>query len=190
MKKILALIFGTALMCCAIDASAQFSVGSGYLYSNLRVTGDGTYNFNMNGVYIGGTYDWAPFSVQGLTIEPGLYYAYQRLNNTGNDGDIDLHYIQIPVHAKYSYDFSNEFGMFASAGPGLSVGVAGSQDVFDSDKGNMRRFDIQAGAEVGVVISNLFQVKAGYDFGLLDLSKPDVTKTHRNQFHAGVAVLF
>ena len=199
MKRTFTLILCAALMLAALDASAQFRVEGGYLRPTLTSTQDAvSRSFTGNGFYGGVGADlWLP--VHGLSMDFGAYWDYTVYKDfLGISGTkAEIHYVRVPLRFKYTYHFSDDFKVFAQAGPGVTYAVIGkmgyqeggisvSGDLYDEDD---HRFDIQAGGEAGVKLFGHFSVRVGYDWGLMNQGDDDVP-VRRNQLRAGVALEF
>lgn len=84
-------------------------------------------------------------------------------------------YLQLPVHAAYKLDISNNNRLVFEAGPYVAYGISGKMksdghkvNIFGDDR--FKRFDMGIGTAVGVEFGSIV-VKGGYDFGLLDVCK-------------------
>lgn len=102
--------------------------------------------------------------------------------------------LNIPIHAGYQYDFSNDLGVFVEAGPYFGVGLWGNYgvkisqndtvatdkqyDVFSEDSG-MNRFQFGLGIKLGVLAYGNYKVSFGWDWNLLDInSQLDNSQSH------------
>lgn len=213
MKKILFIIIA-AVMFIAVDAKAQFGVGAGYTLLNTTTTiADESDDDSLNGFYIEATYGFNLLNGNWGTLgfEPGLRYTF------GGEAEQDdvfgiktrtsmtEHYLDIPMHVKYGIDIiPSALNIHAFAGPVLSVGLASSlkasanktsiktDNYEDSDYG---RFDLKIGLGAGVTIAERFNIKAGYNFGLLnrytgEQAKNFKYKTHTGVFYVGAGINF
>ena len=199
MKRIFTAIISAALMLAALDASAQFRVEGGYLHPTLTSTqGAVSRSFSGNGFYGGiGADLWLP--VHGLSMDFGAYWDYTVYKDfLGFAGSkVEIQYVRIPLRFKYTYHFSDDFKIFAMAGPGVTYAVVGKMgyqedglsvkgDLYDDDD---HRFDVQVGGEAGVKLFEHLSIKAGYDWGLMNQGDDDIP-VKRNLLHAGVALEF
>ena len=103
-------------------------------------------------------------------------------------------YLQIPVHAAYKMDVADNTRLVFEAGPYVAYGISGKMkgggtkvNVFGDNK--FKRFDMGAGAAVGVEISK-FVVKTGYDFGILDVSDMKGVKARNHNGYVTVGYHF
>lgn len=199
MKKFFTFVLSAALMLVALNASAQFRVEGGYLNANVKQTRDAViFDVVGHGFYGGVGADlWLP--VHGLSMDLGVFWDYETYKDfiAGLGIDAELHHVRIPLRFKYTYHFSDDFKVYAMAGPGVTYAVIGKarykkgdkyvrEDLFDDDD---RRFDIQLGGEAGIRIFEHFSIKAGYDWGILNRGDDDAP-ARRNLLHAGVALEF
>ena len=182
MKKFLVL---AALLFIGYSASAQFKISAGYLNSKVSFSESHlTASFDGNGFYVGGLYE-APISDIGLSIEPGVLFDYIKFK--AHEMSTDIYYFRVPVHVNYSFEVADAATIFVGAGPSVVCGVGGSDDPFED--GAFKRFDLQLGAMAGVRFAKHFEVRAGYDWGVLKAADTDV-KNHRNAFTVGLAYAF
>lgn len=182
MKKLLVL---AALLFIGYSASAQFKVNAGYLHSRMSFKKSSiTTSFNGNGFYAGALYE-IPVGEIGLKAEPGLNFDYIKYKPAHKS--YAVYYLRAPIHLNYSFEVADIASIFLGAGPSVIFGVGGDDDPFDN--GGMKRFDLQLGALAGVRFAEHFELRAGYDFGLLKAADSDV-KNHRNAFTVGLAYVF
>ena len=78
------------------------------------------------------------------------------------DGD-NISYLRLPLHIGAGMALGNGFDLFANAGPGISVGLFGTDNPFDV----YNRFDVNLGLEAGLRINSKYEFRFGYDWGLL-----------------------
>lgn len=132
MKKSLKVVLVAVLAVFAIEANAQFGIQAGYVNSVERFKNNGGKGTSdgMNGFKVGVSYDIA-FPVKGLSIRPGLNYVYigDKLADEESLGmtfkaSRNEHYLNVPIDIKYAYGFSDNFKIYAFAGPKFAVGVA------------------------------------------------------------------
>ena len=215
MKK-LCLILVAAAMFIAVDAKAQLGVGVGYNLLNTTTTvADESEDDSLNGFYVEATYDinfldkkWGT-----LGLQPGLRYTFagdaesEDVLGVKARASFTEHYLDIPVQVKYGYDvLPSKLNVHAFAGPVFSVGLASSLKVSANDNvvktdnydksGNYARFDLKFGLGAGVTVAERFNVKLGYNFGLLNrytgeqVGKDIKYKTHTGVFYVGVGYNF
>lgn len=96
----------------------------------------------------------------------GLQFAQKGYKDALGD-KLNPYYIEIPIHGGYRYSINDDFSIFGEFGPYLAVGVAGKrngQKIFDQP--GVKRFDFGVGLGIGAEYKK-FQLRIGYDFGLL-----------------------
>lgn len=203
MRKILLTIAFVTV--AATSAFAQISVGAGYANNTTKVA-DSDKKTNTSGIYVEGSYN-IPIT-QGLSIVPGLRYEYTTSSTNASlsffsyQGTLNEHTLMAPVHAQYSIGIGDSASLILFAGPTFNYGLSSTfkntgsalgatasktEDLYANDYYN--RFDISLGGGAGIQIGS-FQLKVGYDFGLLNRVDSDNITCHTNQLRAGIAYLF
>ena len=195
----------------ATSAFAQLSVGAGYLsntqkYSYTSGSSTTTTPTTTSGFYAGADYG---FDLgQGLGLSAGLKGAFLfgkdtasllGVSTTSKSTEI---YLAVPVLVNYNYAITNDFKVFAYAGPSFAFGLSSKSKTTNNvnddvtttdhygDDSKYGRTNLFLGAGVGVDLLNMIRIKAGYDIGLLNRSSADNTKINDAQWSVGVAYLF
>lgn len=186
MKKIYFILTVAAAMLFAAEASAQIGLGLGYNLFNSMQREDGQkYGNELNGLYVEATYDFYFLEKLwgNLGVQPGLRFSYAGSQDSAEMLGVLTKsswaetYLDIPVFVKYSQEFSN-LGFFAFAGPVFSCGLTSNSktsvndvstkiNVYEGDP-EYSRFDLKLGVGVGVTGLDNFNVKVGYNFGMLN----------------------
>ena len=204
MKKI-CFILVAAAMFIAVDAKAQLGVGVGYNLLNTTATlADESDDESLNGFYVEATYGFNFLNKKWgtLGIEPGLRYTFgaeaeqEEILGIKTRASLTEHYLDIPVHVKYGYEvLPSKLSVHAFAGPVFSVGLASTlkasadnttvktNNYEDSDYG---RFDLKIGLGAGITIAERFNVKVGYNFGLLNRYTGEQVDDYKYKAHTGV----
>ena len=208
MKKIILTL--ALVAAAATSAFAQIGVGAGYLNNNTSASSTGE-ALVTNGFYVEGTYN---FNVGNfLSVVPGIRYTFAGDNDAKGIEieDIDIaevsaalteHNIYVPVMLQANIPVGSA-KVFAFAGPTFQFALSSMLDVaasiggvgFDTDidllgeNGLFKRTDIALGGGVGIEFSH-FQVKAAYDFGLMNRSAIEHETVKGQQLRIGVAYLF
>ena len=206
MKKIYSLILGAALMLIGSEAYAQLAVGGGYLSATdkakVEIAGhETTDTYSFNGAYVGATYGIDLSSVtEGLGFEPGI----NALLGFGKENDVNKTDIalQLPLNFKYSYELDGDLKVFGLFGPALQFGlikkdreenggVTVTTNYYDSDYvATLSRFNVLLGIGAGLEFGEKFQIRFGYEFGLLPLYNENGSKyTHPGQLKLGIAYI-
>ena len=152
MKKTLKLFVLAAAMLFGTQAFGQVTVTAGYQQPSYSAEG---FSWNLNGFYAGVLTQFQMTDM--LYFEPGLLFDFG-----AKDGD-SVSYLRLPLHLGAGFALGNGFELFANAGPGVAIGLFGSNDFFDYHK----RFDINLGLEGGLRINDRYEFRIGYDWGLL-----------------------
>ena len=131
--------------------------------------------------------------VQNLDLRYGFLYSLL----TGQKDlllttyDYVGHFVDLPVQAQYSFPLINDLKIFAFGGPTLNFGIAQtgkigstSIDFYEKDK-DLTRFDVKLGLGGGLRFSS-FELRVGYDWGMLDLNKKDNITLNINQLTAAL----
>lgn len=197
MKKILALIAILAIGLGSVNAqdNLRWGVTAGMNVSNLKITGlDNRVGFHagvkaelgLPQVTEGAYMDFgALLSLKGAKVDGGTVGSF----------NFNPWYLEIPVHVGYKFAITDNFTLFANAGPYVAIGLFGKvkikgeiADEFESEFGTssenifgddaFKRFDFGLGLKAGAEINKKFQVSIGYDFGLVETL--DVGTKNRN----------
>ena len=204
MKKI-CFILVAAAMFIAMDAKAQLGVGVGYNLLNTKATvAEESESDALNGFYVEATYDFNFLDANWgkLGIQPGIRYTFgceaesEEVLGVKARASFTEHYLDVPVLVKYGYDVvSSKLNVHAFAGPVFSVGLASdikasadgesvkSSNYKDSEYG---RFDLKFGLGAGVTVAERFNVKLGYNFGLLNRYTGEQVENIKTKMHTGV----
>ena len=204
MKKI-CFILVAAAMFIAVDAKAQLGVGVGYNLLNTTATlADESDDESLNGFYVEATYGFNFLNKKWgtLGIEPGLRYTFgaeaeqEEILGVKTRASLTEHYLDIPVHVKYGYEvLPSKLSVHAFAGPVFSVGLASTSKVSADDttvktnnyeNSDYGRFDLKIGLGAGITIAERFNVKVGYNFGLLNRYTGEQVDEYKYKAHTGV----
>ena len=212
MKKIYIFVLAAAML-LAVDAKAQLGIGVGYNYLNTTERlADESDDESLDGFYVEATYDLnfldADWGTLGL--QPALRYTFggevesERILGVNAKASFTEHYLDIPVNVKYSYEFiQSKLKAYAFAGPVFSMGLASTASAAVEDNkekiNNYKdtgygRFDLKLGLGAGVTLAEKFNVKLGYNIGMLNRCtdehlKKDL-KYHTGVFFVGVGYNF
>lgn len=198
MKKTLCILLAAAALLAGVQASAQISVGAGYL--NITQTQGGA-NANGNGAYAGLSFN-IPIA-GGFGIAPGVYYSFANYEQSSFfglvQGTTNEHAVNVPLNLNFGYNLAKDMRAFIFGGPTFQYrlasktkNAAGSlSDVTDNFANDYnQRFVIYAGGGLGMDIANKFQVTVGYDHSVTNMIKSDDNKVARGLLKIGVAALF
>lgn len=211
MKKALFLV---AALLVAVTTFAQVQIGAGYVNSadRSKVSKDADVSIaTSNGVYAG-----LGFTIPlagDLAVTPGVYYNYLTSRNARSviggiisaAGDLQEHYINVPLYFNFGSELAPNFRLFFFGGPTFSYGLISKTTLSASvlgfsantsidnykDVSGYGRFDVMLGGGMGIDLNRL-RLTVGYDFGMMNRYTDNATSVirHRNQLHAGIALLF
>ena len=211
MKK--AMLMAAALL-VAVTSFAQVQIGAGYVNSTDRtkLSNDAEVSTAAaNGVYagIGVTLPLAG----DLAVTPGVYYPFLTSHNGRSvangilsaSGDLQEHYVNVPVYFNYGSELAPNFRLFFFGGPTFSAGIISKTVLSASilgfsantaidnyrDVSGYGRFDVMLGGGMGVDLGKRLRLTVGYDFGMMNrYTEGNGIIRHRNQLHGGLAFLF
>ncbi len=211
MKK--AMLMAAALL-VAVTSFAQVQIGAGYVNSTDRtkLSNDAEVSTAAaNGVYagIGVTLPLAG----DLAVTPGVYYTFLTSHNGRSvangilsaSGDLQEHYVNVPVYFNYGSELAPNFRLFFFGGPTFSAGIISKTVLSASilgfsantaidnyrDVSGYGRFDVMLGGGMGVDLGKRLRLTVGYDFGMMNrYTEGNGILRHRNQLHGGLAFLF
>lgn len=202
MKKIL-----LAALCalCTMTASAQRASSSTSFFSSEKSNDPVTVGIRagMNSSSIGGDYSSLYKSkigfhaglavdvpiLESFGINTGVFYSMKGAKAKGTDESVTTGYVEIPVLASYRYHFNEKVRLDIDLGPYFAYGVHGSDDIFDSDLGWMKRFDAGLAFGAGVTIKK-FYAGLHYEAGLANVSDVDGVSAKNNNLMLTVGVNF
>lgn len=108
------------------------------------------------------------------------------------------YYLELPVHAGYSFEFTQSIALKLSAGPYIAVGLWGKTKDEDGDfrhtlyrhgKGD-KRFDIGIGGKAMLEFSNHYQLSVGYDYGFIKTNNKDYFGDRNKNVTVSIAYIF
>ncbi|MEI6754563.1 MAG: outer membrane beta-barrel protein [Paludibacter sp.] len=125
-----------------------------------------------------------------LQVYPGSTYTFYSTSG---------HFINIPLHIVYNYPVSNELKFSGFAGPTLNIGISQKKSTFSTVAGistlfnslsytsDLNRLDLQLGFGLGVQWKR-YQVKGGYDFGLLNINRLTTGNMYQKGWYVSLSV--
>ena len=210
MKKIYFILAFATAMLFASEASAQIGLGLGYnLFNSMQREEGQKYGNELNGLFVEATYDFYFLEKLwgNLGVQPGLRFSYAGSQDSAEMLGVFTKsswaetYLDVPVFVKYSQEFT-DLGIFAFAGPVFSYGLSSNSktsvddvstkiNVYEGDP-EYSRFDLKLGVGVGVTGLDNFNVKVGYNFGMINRytgSLRDLTY-RTGVFYVGIGYVF
>ena len=217
MKKLLVI---AAALLIGMQANAQLIFNGGYLHAteNLKKTTSlGTQDgVNvLDGFYAGAKYRIGLDGItEGLSLAPGANFSFLFGKEAGipdaiDDAKTTEVALNVPIHVQYLFEITPDFKLEAWAGPTFQLGLY--DRVIDTDDnptmiynqykaipGTVKSRAIDArnlinlylGIGLGVEVSELIHVNAGYDFGLLNLTTDPNGKVTRGLLRIGLGYNF
>lgn len=157
------------------------------------------YNFNVTenlGIAIGGQFRW-----NHLHISEGIFGPMPNRHIS------NVFYVDVPVMLNYSFNLNKDWKITPFVGPMLTYGLGGTIKICDQDyhyveihpwygdygdtfaTHDYKHLDLSAVGGVAVSYKH-FNLSGGYRYGLLNLAKDDVTKTHTSGVFVGLGYTF
>lgn len=205
MKKFFTITLMAAVMMLAgANAFAQkWTAGGGFTSFSLSGA-DKKYVMegSVPGFYFGVNYDYAFSTVEGLTVEPGLYFMHygkdRTMAFTSESKAYRANYIRVPVNLKYTIPFDANISLSAFTGPRFNLGIGGNMFSKGITYPGLKGIDAQWGFGISAIVVDAVMLRAGYDLGLTKCVKNntkdhegwDNLKVHRNTFYIGVGFAF
>ena len=205
MKKIYIFVLAAAML-LAVDAKAQLGIGVGYNYLNTTERlADESDDESLDGFYVEATYDLNFLDAEWgtLGLQPALRYTFggevesERILGVNVKASFTEHYLDIPVNVKYGYDvLPSKLKIYAFAGPVFSLGLSSVMSISGDnskvktnlyEESDYGRFDLKLGLGAGVTVAEKFNVKLGYNIGLLNrYTGEQVRNDYKYRRHTGV----
>ncbi len=188
----------------------------GMTVSNLKDSG-------MNpkvGVTFGVKVDYVLPNAYGTYVSAGIDWVDKGARKTGDWGapvgnvtqKMLSHYLEIPLHVGYRYNFSDKLGVYGEIGPYFALGITGKNKInyeddlipdesaqffgkhfgglIDDDLDNIRaiqRFDCGFGFRIGAEYNQQYSLTIGYDWGFTDMYT-DKFRTAFKTFSGGISL--
>ena len=201
MKKLLII---AAAMLIGLQANAQLRADGGFMHAmeTFKWNESSADGFSLDGAYLGAKYNISLYNlVEGLSVEPGanLSLLFGKEHLAILPYSISEIGINIPVHARYTYEITNDFSIYGLFGPTMQYGL----DLRAKDGNNSYRlygdnntgvsrnpFNLYLGLAAGIEVAQMIHVNVGFDFGLLNMSTTSRLGINRNQLKIGVGYIF
>ena len=160
----------------ACSAKAGFNIGADLMLDASDLLNNTYLRVNLLLQRKGSVYDWHEAGWTGGALP--------------KDSKIRTWYIEVPLDYGYAHRLNSDWTVFGEMGPYFAVGIGGKYNYdlksgdekisyFGSNKlDDPKRFDVGWGFAVGGMLNNQHQIKLGYQFGFIDMSK--LMKQNRN----------
>lgn len=218
MKKILTAVIALTVSMSAF-AQSNFSIGAGAAARQIteNVVGYETENFFHTGFTVDAMYGYDFTDMIGLNTGLRFTYLFQsdKVSALGAESitlDKDS-FLDLPVHVKFTFNPDSFCKFFASVGPTAElwtsyatshivkyVTAEQKRDVHTNNhfkegaKDLYNRFNVSAGAAVGVEIADAVRITLGYDYYFLNMLKNNwdgmTGRYSKHQIRLGVAYVF
>lgn len=146
--------------------------------------------------------DMSDIIMDGFYVDGRLLYTLKGGSWAGSHQNIG--FIEIPLNFGYRYHINDDIALMAGVGPYIGYGIIGKyvtkegdtkikEDLFGND---VKRFDFGLNYNIGVELWQNWQIFAGFEHGLLNLTKSSIDedtiplKSHISNFYIGVAYMF
>ena len=212
MKRLFTVVLTAILLFFGSNAFAQLSLGEGrwsagggatffgLAGSDAEVLEKFGFPNSIPGFYFGVNLDYAFSTIDGLSVEPGVYvmhYGKPFKFGLGDDRkSYHANYLSVPIHLKYAIPTGGDFGLALFTGPRFNVGIGGNMLSSGKTYPGLMPVDAQWGFGIAATIQEAVVIQAGYDTGLTkaikdnkDLSYADII-AHRDTYHVGVCFVF
>lgn len=203
MRKLLTIALAATMLFAGVNASAQrWTAGGGYSMFNLSGSdAKSVMDESVPGFYFGLNYDYAFSAIEGLTVEPGVYFMHYgkdfKMPFTTESKSYHANYIRVPVNLKYEIPMESNLCVAFFTGPRFDFGIGGNMFSKGATYPGLKGIDAQWGLGASVVISEAIMLRAGYDFGLTKCIKNNAKehgwediKVYRNTFYFGIGFAF
>ena len=217
MKKIIS--FAITLLFTTMASAQSFRIGPA-----ARIQWSGTQAVNNKMGWAAGVQGDMTFGKEnkGLFLDAAVLFDSKRCESVSvgySNEHIEVYYkyhsygFTIPVNVGYKFKFSDNFGLFAAAGPYLNIGLGGKAKQVSQKYGEngllvgepteetvssnifkdkvMNRVGCGIGFKVGAEVFSHCQVQFGYNLGLTNTFKGTLDKDNKEQsFIIGLAYMF
>ena len=170
-------------------------------YNNPAQYGSGRSTTYFNGVKIGLTSELAlksNFSLLAGVLYNLVYSDKAQIDPTSVNYLTYGHFINVPVLLIYNLPISNDLKFSVYGGPDLNVGLGQIQQVYSTVstipnsytnlyKSTLNQLDLQIGCGAGVQWKK-FQLKGGYDFGLLNINRLSTGNIYQKGWYVSLSV--
>lgn len=204
MKKIFTIVAAALLFACAANAQTYFNLGYGYGMNKVQFGDLDPDTVGSNAIIAGVSHN---FAIAGnFGIEAGLNYMHdwswegieKADKKTGAMSRFDG--FNVPVLFNYAFPVANDFTVKVLAGPKMFLGLSDKVTTYaNGEKGyvvnsyddkNINRFNVSASFGVAGEWCNKYRFMLGYDLGITDIDKSDLTLRKQNMLTFTLGYIF
>lgn len=169
MRKLFLIL--TLTLCCASAAWSQslikFGVRGGVDLEKASFDKDALSDANRLGFFIGPMVE-LNVPLVGLNVDAALLYHNWEVKATeqlsGESTKSTLHYIDVPITAKYVFGFGSKLSVFAGTGPQFSFHL-GNSNILENSY-TLKSSDFSWNVTAGVRLLSHLQVAYNYNIGI------------------------
>lgn len=202
MKRIIATLAALLLMGSA--AFAQVGIEVGWTNSTKISSTDGN---TSTGGFFGGLSLTMPI-YQNISLVPAVYYSYIDYKDASSSPalGVEEHYVTVPLQLKFTIPLTDQINFFILGGPRFACGILSRDTRYTTvdkkttkeylnnnytDNNDYSRYDLQLGVGGGFEVLTNIQLKATYNWGMLNryMGTAD-TVLKRNGLELSAAILF
>jgi len=195
MKKLFLSIIAVGMIATGTNAQMRWGAEAGLNMSNVTISPSPSTSPTMAiGARVGVIMDYA--ITDNFSIQPGVLFAM--MGYKVDPITLHLNYIQIPISVLYKFD-AGPGKLFVGLTPYLGYGISASwggapsgtpDPKFGSADGDIKALDFGIGAQIGYELPMGLLFRAGYDYGLGNLSNTSGETVHNTCINISVGYLF
>jgi hypothetical protein len=200
MKKVLLTLSAAFLFAAVVKAQTSYGIKAGITFPKVTAaSGDVSISTKSSTSFYLTGYLEAPLA-NNFSIQPGLSLqgkggkgiSVNGLEELGDNGKLELMYLELPVNFVYNIPTGNSGNIFLGAGPYAGLGLSAKAktgnvkvDVGFGDDG-LKRFDAGLNFLAGYRLANGFLINGGYGLGFVDLAGAEGGSLKNRVFSIGV----
>lgn len=171
-KNILSILMLAVAMFCHADLNAQVRFGIRAAVNATKANISGNWKDNLTaegrpGFLVGPTIEIGlPL---GLGVDGAILYENKNVyltNGNSTSASGSLHYIDIPINARFTLGFGKSFGVFVATGPQYSWNISGSFKEFAKEDHTFKNSLFSWNVGAGVNFSRHIRLGYTYNIGI------------------------
>lgn len=191
MKKIFLAAFVAAASFVSLGAqslSYRAEIGGNFSNYSMKTT---EYEFSIKpGLRVGGAVEIAlsDAGTSSVFLAPGLTYKQNGsiidLDSSDSDMRHTIHELALPVNIGFRAKFAQDLSVSLELGPYFSYGLSAksklgsiSTDLYDSEDGALKRFDVGIGGSAALEYTRYY-LRIGAEYGFTDMMKNSVSNNY------------